>query len=152
MGARAVATRTPATPSWATGQSVVYLVQAAAFCLLAGSWWAISDTGTLERQVNLLLPAVAALCVCLTACLGWVFVGRRRIALRRAQLAVQVAARFPGPSTASDGARRAVLVAADSMTRYHRPGCQLVRGKDVRPDTRPAHEQAARRACGLCRP
>jgi hypothetical protein len=130
----------------------VYLVQAAAFCLLVGSWWAISGSGTLETQVNYLVLAVVALCVSLASCLGWLYVGRRRIALRRLQLAAQVGARFNSRATTAAPTVRIEFVSAASMTRYHHATCRLVRGKDVHPAARGAHEQAGRSACGVCRP
>ena len=128
----------------------VYLTQLIGFLVLALAWWAISGTGQVESQVNWLVVAVAALGVSLAACLGWLFVGSRRIALRRMQLTASVAGKFaavPGPSMAPEE-----LVAAVSMTRYHRADCQLVRGKEAPPDRRSAHEQAGRTPCGVCRP
>jgi hypothetical protein len=43
-----------------------------------------------------------------------------------------------------------VLVAADGMTRYHRPDCPGVQGKDVRALPLGDHVAAGRQPCGLC--
>jgi hypothetical protein len=44
------------------------------------------------------------------------------------------------------------LVAAREMTRFHRPECPAVRGKDVRALPLGEHVAAQRRPCGLCSP
>lgn len=129
----------------------VYLVQAAGFLLLAIAWWGTSGSGKLETQVDWLVLAVAALLLSLASCLGWLFFGHRRIALRRAQLAAALRAKFDAVP-AGAGAVRTDPVAATSMTHFHRAECQLVRGKDVRPGPRATHEQAGRTPCGVCRP
>ena len=46
----------------------------------------------------------------------------------------------------------AAVVAAPAMTHFHRDGCRLVAGKDVRRATRAAHERDGRTPCGVCRP
>lgn len=137
--------------TWPAGQPAVYVVQVVAFVLLAAAWWGTSGTGVLERQVDWLLVAIVALGVSLASCLGWLYVGRRRIALRRARLGAQVRAKFDAQPVPAD-AVRAELVAAESMTRYHRAGCQLAREKDARPSSREAHVYAGRTPCGVCRP
>jgi hypothetical protein len=43
-------------------------------------------------------------------------------------------------------------VSSAAMTRYHRAGCLLAAGKPVAPATRPSHEAAGRRPCGVCTP
>jgi hypothetical protein len=42
------------------------------------------------------------------------------------------------------------LVSASSMTRYHRPDCPLVSGKEVRPLSEARHRARGRRACHVC--
>ena len=44
------------------------------------------------------------------------------------------------------------LVAADRMTRFHRPDCAAVRGKPVSAATLADHLAAGRRPCGMCAP
>lgn len=133
-----------------SGSRPVYTIQAVAFLLLAVAWWQVSGTGRLESQVNWLVLGIVALCVSLAACLGRLYAGRRRIALRRARLARAVEAKF-GAGTV-ELAARAELVATADMTRFHRADCQLVRGKDARIASRTAHESAGRTPCGVCGP
>jgi hypothetical protein len=57
-----------------------------------------------------------------------------------------------GPAGAPGPAGAEPLVAGPNMARYHRPSCPLAAGKPVRPENRRAHEQAGRRACGVCAP
>ena len=42
------------------------------------------------------------------------------------------------------------LVATATMTRFHRAGCALARGKDVQAASAEEHQAAGRRPCGVC--
>jgi hypothetical protein len=54
----------------------------------------------------------------------------------------------PQVAADSDGAA-SDFVTGDGMRRYHRPSCDVVRGKATRPIARPRAEDLA--PCGMCR-
>lgn len=127
-----------------------FAVQALAGAALALAWWGTSTTGEVSRQVDWLVVAVAALFVVVGANLGRMLVERRGLKLRRVRMARMIETAFGAVSTGVDEPDD--LVAAAAMSRYHRDSCQLVEGKVVRADNLAAHLQAARTACGVCKP
>ena len=141
--------------SW--GLRILVVVGLAAIVL---SWAETSDTVIVSRQVDWAPVGLAGVSVVVLALLGSVLVARQAVGLRLARLAPSVAtpaARAAGvaapaapPATVPAGAE--TLVAGLNMVRYHRPSCPLAAGKSVWPDNRRAHEQAGRRACGVCAP
>jgi hypothetical protein len=132
------------------------------------SWWAASGTARLSVEIAWMNLGVAALIVIGATTAVWVLAGRRVIGHRQARLAVALEGvkerRRPSVPTAGSweihpasgvAAADAVaqhdrLVWAPGMTRYHREGCQLVQGKQVRVASLGAHEKAGRRPCGMC--
>ncbi|MCU1691852.1 MAG: hypothetical protein JWM64_943 [Frankiales bacterium] len=137
---------------WFAGQFVqLCLAQALAAVVLAVAAFGSSHSSSLSTQLNWIVLAIAGLAIALAPNLSWLLVGRRRIGLRRAQLAVDVDARFaPRATTAPDEESR--LVTALNMSHYHRSGCQLVRGKATHAADLPSHLSAALTPCGVCRP
>lgn len=134
------------------------LVVGGVACIAVG-WSQASDTVQVNDQVGWAPLGVAGVAAVSLAFLGSVLVARQAVALRIHRLSPAIAtvadhpiaARVPAalPTT---GAASETLVAAASMARYHRPSCPLTAGKPVRPESRSAHEQAGRRACGVCSP
>lgn len=157
---------------WKTGDVVALsLLVGLGLVLLIVSWWGTS--GTTEFAAHLGWLAVGAGGVVVSA-LGmglWLFVGRQRVAVRYGVLAAgarQYAVAAEGASLeASRGGGEADQresrckapslddarpVANAQMSRYHRPGCLLVKGKQVRAQERETHEGAGRRPCEVCLP
>jgi hypothetical protein len=139
---------------------------------LVVSWWATSRTARLSAQIGWMNLGVAAVMVIGATLAMVVMAGRRAIGLRQARLSTvlegvlasrlpfvetagSVAAPRPGDAVTTDVAvdavgRSARLVWGPGMTRYHREGCQLAVGKQVRAASLNAHEKAGRRPCGIC--
>ena len=118
---------------------------------LVAGYLGTSGTLRLSRQVVWVNVAGAALIVSGSGVAVFLTAGRRAVGRRRLGLfgdvpAAQVATVDPGAGTATD------LVAAASMTKYHRADCTFVDGKSVTASTAAKHEQAGRRPCGVCLP
>ena len=93
---------------------------------------------------------IAGLLVATVGGVRWLAAGFKTVRVRKAAAVALVRSRFgsveaSGPADRSDG-----FVAAARMTRYHRPGCSLVAGKDVSAATLAEHSAAGRRPCGVC--
>jgi hypothetical protein len=133
------------------------------------SWWAVSRTARLSSQIGWMNLGAAGLMVVGATLAMWVLAGRRAIGQRQARLEAAldgVVARRrvrPVPVTKAAAGRRAAVVEATGddapperwvwargMTRYHREGCQLVQGKQVRIASLGVHERSGRRPCGMC--
>ncbi|MHB8463521.1 MAG: hypothetical protein ACYDH6_18635 [Acidimicrobiales bacterium] len=131
---------------------------------LVASWWATSRTARLSALIGWMNLGAASVMVIGATLAMVVMTGRRAIGLRQAQLSAVLegflVTRLPlvdiaGSADATDvavdaGGRRARLVWAPGMTRYHREGCQLALGKQVRAASLNAHEKAGRRPCAMC--
>jgi hypothetical protein len=114
-------------------------------------WIKVSATTHVDRQVSWSsLSIIGAVLVC--AAVGLAATSGERmflLHLNRLAAAVPIGTRqsvTDGPAAAQGDP----LVAAASMARYHRADCPLAAGKPVTADTRTAHEQAGRQACGVC--
>jgi len=121
----------------------------ASLVLLAAGWFGAGGEALLEDQVPFLNVAVAGLLVGAAGGALWVIAGIRAVRARKAAVKVLVAARAGGPAGAASVGSD-MFVAGAAMTRFHRPDCSLVAGKDVAATTRADHERAGRRACGMC--
>jgi len=128
---------------------------------IAVAWSQASNTVRVSSQVDWAPVGLAGVAVVAMGLLGSILVARQAVALRLVRLAPFIADPEAHPdwtaigATAPDGAASAgaePLVAGPNMARYHRPSCPLAAGKPVQPENRRAHEQAGRRACGVCAP
>jgi len=132
--------------------------QAIAAAVLVAAWFGLSDELVFTRQIPLLDLAVVATVAGGVANVAWIVQGRSAVRRRKATFLRQVAAALPAtvaaPQRSDPRSSLAAMgdgfVAAARMTRYHRPDCPLLDGKDVRPVG--GSEQRDRTACGVCRP
>jgi hypothetical protein len=116
--------------------------------LLGASYLGVSAEVHLKDQVVFLDLGIAGLLVGTVGGVRWLAAVLKAVRARKGAAVTLVRSRFvpagiAGP--AADG-----LVAAVRMTRYHRPGCPLVAGKDVTTSTPAEHSAAGRRPCGVC--
>ena len=119
--------------------------------LLSAAWFGSGDGQTINGQVVWIDLAVVGL---LAGTLGgalWLVTGLRAVRLRKAAVEARLAVRagvtdVAGPQASVAG----TFVANARMTRYHDAGCSLVAGKQTSPASRPEHERAGRRPCGMC--
>ena len=140
----------PWRPGEAIWTSVLNIV--GAVVVLIG-WLGVSGTARLSHQYGWTSVAVAGLVIAAFGNGLWLLGGRRAVGVRRRRLladapegSVEI---IPSTATTSPTADDRP-VTAPAMTRYHRPGCILVRAKDVHP-YEPGRDGAAR-PCGICRP
>ena len=145
------AEKVPASPWTARQRLVLAVLLVLGAAGLAAGYLGTSGTLRLSRQVvwvNVsgasLLVSGFGVAVFLTA--GRRAVGRRRLGLFGDLHAGRVGTGGPGGGVVSD------LVAAESMTRYHRVDCSFADGKTVVAATAAQHEQAGRRPGGVCLP
>jgi hypothetical protein len=117
------------------------------------AWVGAAASADVEEQVPWGVVGVAGTgLICLTAAL-WLGAARLNVVRRRLRVTRLLATRVPQPvPVLVEGSRADVVVAAPAMTHFHRDGCRLVAGKDVRRATRSAHERDGRTPCGVCRP
>lgn len=132
-------------------------VQVLAGAVLTGAWFGASDELVFTRQIPHLDLAVVGTMVAGVVNVLWIAQGRSAVRRRKAaflrRVALVLPATVPGGETSepsADAMPTTAVVSAVRMTRYHRPDCPLVDGKEVQPLTAP--EAADRRPCGLCRP
>ena len=115
-------------------------------------WVQVSASSHVDEQVSWsAISLIGAVLVCTGAGLAATS-GERVFLLHLHRLAAAVDAGSSG-STTSGGAAAVPadqLVAAATMSRYHRANCPLAAGKAVDADSRAAHERAGRRPCGVC--
>jgi hypothetical protein len=130
-----------------TGFTVATALGAA---LLGASYVGVSAEVHLKDQVPFLDLGVTGLLVAAVGGVRWLAAGIKAVRVRKATVLGLVRSRFgsveaTGPAGPSDD-----FVATARMTRYHRPSCSLVAGKDVRAATLSEHSAAERRPCGVC--
>ena len=116
--------------------------------LIAG-YTGTSGTLRVSRQVAWLNVAGASLLVSGAGVVLFLTAGRREIGRRRLGLFGDVVEEA-APAGLAGGRSAADLVAAATMTKYHRADCSFVEGKTVVVATAAGHEQAGRRPCGVC--
>jgi hypothetical protein len=138
---------------WSAKQRLVLVVLLALGVIgLVAGYAGTSGTLRVSRQVVWLNLAGAALLVSGSAVVLFLTAGRREIGRRRLGLFGDVVEDgAPGAAVAGTGSA-VELVAAGTMTRYHRADCPFVEGKAVIAATAAGHEQAGRRPCGVCLP
>jgi hypothetical protein len=153
------------TRPWAGVQVIgVATANAVAVALTIVAWGAASGTGKATEQVGWSSLALVGAVIAL-ASNTW-FLARGRQMIRAAQGAVMAEPRFapfrsetvpPATNGASSHRPRIVpagghYLTAPGTSRYHRPSCPLVAGKDSDEAPRSVHEQAGRNACEVCQP
>lgn len=130
---------------------VLWVLLAVGALALVLSWWGVSATTRLSRQVAWLDLGVLGVLIAEGGVALWLCVGRRAVGKRRRLLLPDLS-----PTAESVTLRAAggpgEWVAADNMTRYHTPECAFVIGKAVRAAPTISHRRAGRRPCGVCRP
>ena len=128
---------------------MLVVVVAVAGLLLALSWWGAAEEVRLARQFRWVAAGVVSIIVLGVVSATWILEGRRAVSRRRRRWMAEQRRRLAAaaPVTAAPA-----LVAGERMTRYHRPGCDLVAGKVLSAASRVEHERAGRRPCGVCRP
>ena len=130
-----------------TGFAVATALGAA---LLGASYLGVSSEVQLKGQVPLLDLGIVGLLVATAGGVGWLAAGIKAVRVRKAAAVALVRSRFDSVEVAGPAGPGEGFVAAARMTRYHRPGCSLVAGKDVSAATRAEHSAAGRRPCGVC--
>lgn len=127
--------------------------------LIANSiaWYGSSGTTDWSTQVGWLVLSIAAATVAAASCARWVITGLRSTRWERAQIVRAISTVWPDQesrirTTAAKDDRWEMLVASRTMTRFHRPTCQLATGKDVVGVT--SSQIVARRLvpCEMCAP
>jgi hypothetical protein len=147
---------------WLVGDVFSVLVaDLVGFGLLMGALYGTRHTTDPDHLVLLLNVAAAGLIVSLAGNAVFFLTGLRQVGQLRTELLARPAvgavagssgrglpADAPNDTVADDDA----LVAADNMTRYHRPTCPAVAGKDVSAAAEEQHLSLGRSPCGLCLP
>ena len=124
--------------------------------LIAVSWFGAADATAVETQVRWVNAAVVGVVVLGAGNALWLLTGRRAAGqLRRTVVdSDQLARRLTALSQRADRREAGVAapVAGQHMTRYHRPDCPLVAGKQVTSGSVTTHVKRGRRPCGVCLP
>jgi hypothetical protein len=128
------------------------VVQLVAVALIGSGWYVAEHTAEASRAVLATNIAVGGLIVALAGNIAFLLSGLRTVGRLRRELVADLAqpaeldvpVREPAPA---DG-----LVAAEGMTRYHRPDCLLARRKVVVVRELAEHLDAGLSPCGVCRP
>jgi hypothetical protein len=108
-------------------------------------------TGSFSQQTDWVTVGVGGLAAAGLLSAIWLLRGRQRVARRRSIL-VDAANLAFAPAGAAVETDEFGPVASESMTHYHRAGCQLVRNKSVRAASVIEHHRAKRTPCAVCRP
>lgn len=145
---------------WRVGDLLVlYATVALAFLLIGAGWAGASGELRFEAQIRWASVGTAGVIVLGAGSLAWLLAGRRNVGLVQRE----VVGRLRRPSECPDTAPAApvteldpldagALVATRVMTRFHRPDCQLVQGKPVRPYQLSTHRRRGRVPCDVCAP
>jgi len=133
---------------------------------LAACWFGISGQAAYEDQLSWLVGAVGATLVSAAGIVGWLLAGVREVHREMAevtavirteklhQVLAPVADEFelslsrPAMSPPTDVP--SVFVTNASMTRVHRPDCQLVQGRAVEGIAADEVERRGLTYCGVC--
>lgn len=136
---------------WRLGDLLVlYATTAIGVVLVLSAWYAASDELTLADQTGWLTVGTAGVVVLGAGNLAWLLAGWRAVTLERRRVCALVPATPAAPAAPAEVVGE--LVAARSMTRFHRPDCALVAGKRVRHYALATHEARGRRPCDVCQP
>jgi hypothetical protein len=117
--------------------------------LIAG-YAGTSGTLRVSRQVVWLNVSGAALIVSGAGIVLFLTAGRRQIGRRRLGLFGDVAALDAPSESVAEEMAGTELVAAATMTKYHRADCPFVEGKAVVAAAVAAHQASGRHPCGVC--
>jgi len=137
---------------WVDGQLAgLCLAQLAAVALVVLASVGSARTGHLSTQSTWVAVGVVGVAVAAVSATAWLLLGNRRLTRRRTRLSAAVQRTFERRDVRPTD-HEAQPVATQIMSHYHRRDCQLVRGKNARPDSVLAHRRANRTACEVCRP
>jgi hypothetical protein len=122
-------------------------------CLVVGGWVGASGKPLPSRQLGwVTVAAIGLLCSGVSNAM-WLLAGRRAVGLRRARAVTEPLGRLsPGRNASAANTAEDQVVAAATMTRYHRPSCELVAGKTVEVLAESDHIGRDRQPCGVCKP
>lgn len=120
--------------------------------LLGASYFGVAGEVHLKDQVLFLDLGIAGLLVGTAGGVAWLAAGLKAVRVRKAAAVAMVRSRFCSAGTVESAGPAGGFVSGPSMTRYHRPGCSLVTGKDVSAATLAEHSASGRRPCGVCAP
>lgn len=143
----------PWSPRDVTRSTLVALTTAAGVivCYLTAS-------STLELSTQLTCVAVAIILVAVAGA-GWAALltdGLRSVRVRRLEVARDIVllleTQDQRPKVPVGASEVPSLVSGDRMSKYHRPECLLVKGKQVSAATLSEHAAADRTACDVCKP
>jgi hypothetical protein len=113
-------------------------------------WFGASGSVVFKTQVAWLAGSVLAVVIAASGGFAWVLAGLGTVARERRYVREQIRSLYVSEQVATTGpAAVASLVTGEGMKRFHRPDCDVVRGKNVRP----AHvttTDADLKACGMC--
>jgi len=123
-------------------------VLAAALIIIA--WVVSSGESRFSHQISWVSVAITGLIVAGVCNVFFVLTARQ--AMRTRAMRLGGGAAIDDEQLVAAAADDDRLVAGRAMTRYHRPDCILVHGKNVRAAARALHEKRGRSACGVCRP
>ncbi|HVY10866.1 MAG TPA: hypothetical protein VHB18_12065 [Mycobacteriales bacterium] len=123
------------------------------FVFIAVSWYQVSGELTVRDELAWFNVGVVGLIVSGIGNGYWLLAGRSHVGRARMMVLPPRATPLRGDwddRLAEDLENRPV--AGVAMTRYHRPTCPMVAGKETTSTTRRAHERAGRTPCELCEP
>lgn len=145
-------TTAPSPAPWRVAQvRVVVVAQVIATALVVLAANRAARTGSFDEQTDWVVLSVVGLAAAGVVSAAWLRTAQRRVAMRRARVLRTVNEAFRQVGADADAGDFAP-VASPSMSHFHRAGCQLVRGKDVRPASVIEHHRAQRTPCAVCRP
>lgn len=164
-GRRSAASRAPRAevttkmPLWSPRHLLVVVVlNLVGTVLIAVGWYQGSDEAHVDEQLNWLNVGIAGLIVVGATNALHVLRARRMVTCMQATLLAQVPRFTAKPVRArevrsvSDLSPAGVVVAAEGMSHYHRPGCALAAGKSTRRGSAAEFEQAGLIRCEVCEP
>ena len=137
---------------------VTRLAFALALALIANTiaWYGSSGTTDWSTQMGWLVLSIAAATLAAGSCARWVITGLRSTRRERAQIVRVVNGAWPDKRrperTIVVDDQFEIPVAGPTMTRFHRPTCQLAAGKDVVGLTGPQIASEHLAPCEMCAP
>lgn len=130
---------------------VWYLGAGLGLTVIVAAWWGSSGTTSVTTLITWVDVGVVGVVVSGIANLLWLLEGRRAVGERRYAVLGDVDVSLHAQAPALPESEQP-LVATEQMTRYHRPSCPAVAGKQVTAAARADHESAGRSRCGICQP
>ena len=141
-------------PPWTSAElSRVVLSNALGAVLIGISWYQVAGQLTTRDELAWLNVGILGVAIAGVSNAMWLLRGRRNIGLARVMILPDVPPRSAtrwSDRMAEDLENQPVASAA--MTRYHRPSCPLVEGKQTSAMSRRDHERAGKIPCELCEP